>query len=137
ELAAAYAPVLALGAQVQRESPSGVIVSGVLGLTFPLFDHGQRERSVARGAAARREGEADAARLRAAETLSLALHEVEHQRRELRVASERLVPAIERLAERQQAALRAGEGTIFQLLAARRRQLEARAREIEARAARA
>lgn len=136
ELAAAYAPVLALGAQVERESPSGVIARGVIGLSFPLFDHGQRERSVARGQAARREGEAEAARLRAAETLSLALHDVDHQRRELEAASERLVPALERLAERQQAALRAGEGTIFQLLSARRRQLEARAREIEARAAR-
>lgn len=137
EVAAAYAPQLALGAQIQRESPSGVIVSGVIGLSVPLFDQGQRARSASRGEAERRDGEHAQARLEAERELSLAVHDVEHQRREERAARELLVPAIERLTERREAALRAGEGTVFALLDARRRGLEARARSIEARAARA
>ncbi|MCZ7679331.1 MAG: TolC family protein [Sandaracinaceae bacterium] len=137
EVAAAYAPQVALGAQIQRESPSGVIVGAVLGLSIPLFDQGQRGRSVARGEAERRDAEHAHARLEAARDLALAVHDVEHQRREERAARELLVPALERLVERREAALRAGEGTIFALLDARRRALEARGRWIEARAARA
>jgi len=137
ETAAGYAPIFSLGAQVMRESPDGIVVGGVVGLSFPLFDQGQRARSVARGEAERREGQAAQARLDAERELSLAVHDVEHQRLQEQAARERLVPAIERLTERREAALRAGEGTIFALLDARRRGLEARARAIEARAARA
>ena len=137
EVAAAYAPVLALGAQIQRESPDGVIVSGVIGLSVPLFDQGQRARSTSRGEAERREGEHAQARLEAERELILAAHDVDHQRRQLAAARELLVPAFERLIERREAALRAGEGTVFLLLDARRRGLDARERAVEAEAARA
>lgn len=136
EAAAAHAPELTLGAQIQRESPSGVIASGVVGLAFPLFDRGQRATSAARAEAERREGEHAQARLEAARELALAVHEVEHHRRQEQAARELLVPAAERLVQRREAALAAGEGTLFALLDARRRGLEARARAIEARAAR-
>lgn len=137
EAAAQYAPQLSLGAQVQRESPSGVIAQGVVALSLPTFDTGQRARSVALAEAERREGEGDQARLDAQGELSLAIHDVEHQRREEATTNDSLVPALTTLVEQREAALRAGEGTVFELLDARRRSLAARARSIEARAARA
>lgn len=137
EAAASYAPIFGAGVQLQRESPSGFIAQGVLTLSVPLMDQGQRQRSVARGEAARREGARAQARLEAARELSLAVHDVEHQRRELAALRERLLPSLTRLVERREAALRAGESTVFEVAAARRRLLEARGREIEAAAARA
>lgn len=137
EAAASYAPIFGAGVQLQRESPSGFIAQGVLTLTVPLMDQGQRQRSVARGEAARREGARAQARLTAARELSLAIHDVEHQRRELAALRERLLPSLTRLLERREAALRAGESTVFDVAAARRRLLEARGRAIEAAAARA
>ena len=132
-----FAPQLSLGAQVQRESPDGVIVSGVVGLTIPLFDRGQRERSAQRAEAELREGEHEQARLEAARDLALAVHDVAHQRRQERAMRELLVPALERLAERREAALQGGGGgTIFALLDARRRVLDAHGRAIDAEAAR-
>lgn len=137
EVAAVFAPQLSLGAQVQRESPDGVIVSGVVGLTIPLFDRGQRERSAQRAEAELREGEHEQARLEAARDLALAVHDVAHQRRQERAMRELLVPALERLAERREAALQGGGGgTIFALLDARRRVLDAHGRAIDAEAAR-
>lgn len=137
EEAAGYAPLLSLGAQIQRESPDGVIALGVVGMSIPLFDRGQRARSIARAEAAQREGRATQARLEATRELVLAVHEVEHERRQEREIAERLVPALERLVEGRAALLRAGEGTIFALLDARRRGLEARAQAVDAQAARA
>ncbi len=137
EAAATYAPVFGLGAQVQRESPDGIIAQGVIVLSLPLVDQSQRQRSVDRGEAVRREAEADQARLRALRELSLAFHDVEHTERALRALEERLLPAAERLVDRRELALRAGEGTVFELAAARRQWIDARGRAIEAAAAHA
>jgi outer membrane protein TolC len=136
EVAAGYAPQLGLGGQLMRESPSGFIVFGTLTLSVPLFDQGQRATSQTHGEAERREGRHGQARLQAQEMLALAAHDVEHQRREERAAVELLLPALVELVELRERALRAGEGTVFELLSDRRRLLEARARAIQARAMR-
>lgn len=137
EAVAAYAPVLGVGVQLQRESPSGFIANGVFTLSVPLMDQGQRQRSVARGEAERRAGEHGQARLAAGRELALAIHDVEHTRRTERALLAQLVPALVALVDRRDAALRAGESTVFQLLDARRRLLGARASAVEATGARA
>jgi outer membrane protein TolC len=136
ETASGFAPQLGLGAQIQRESPSHLIVLGTLTLNVPLFDPGQRARSTSRAEAERREGRHGQARLEAQETLALAVHDVEHQRREERAVLEQLVPSLTTLIDLRERAVQAGEGTVFELLEARRRLLVARARAIDARAAR-
>lgn len=137
ETAAAYAPQLGVGAMLQREAPDHFIVFGVATLTLPLFDRGQRARSVALAEAERREGEHEQARLEARRMLAVAAHDVEHARREALRIDEQLVPALAGLVELRERALAAGEGTTFELLDARRRLLGARARAVEARGARA
>lgn len=137
ETAAAHAPLLGLGGMLQREAPDHFIVFGTATLSLPLFDHGQRARSVALGEAERREGELEQAALEARRMLTLAVHDVEHARREQRAIDEELLPALAALVELRERALAAGEGTTFELLDARRRWLGARARAIEARAGRA
>ncbi len=137
EVAAQYAPQVSVGTQVQRESPSGFIVEGLLGITLPTFDRGQRTRSSALAEAERSEGQGDQARLDAQRQLSLAIHDVEHQRTQEHTVSQTLLPASNDLVERRESAMQTGQGTVFELLDARRRLLAARARVVEARAARA
>src|SRR5690606_28787459 len=117
--------------------PSGFIASGVLSLSVPLLDQGQRERSLARGEAARREGERAEERLRAARELAAAISDVESQRREHRVMVEELLPAAEARVRLYEAGLRAGESTAFEVAAARRQLLDARGRAVQVAAARA
>lgn len=137
EMAASYGPQLTLGAQVQRESPSGFIVQGVAALSIPLFDQGQRSRSAALGEAERAEGELGHARLEAASALADAVHEREHTRQQETLLTQTLLPALDRLVAQREASLRAGEGTLFELIDARRRRIAARARAARARGERA
>ncbi len=137
EASAAFAASLGIGAQLMRESPDGIVAQGVLTLGVPIGDPGRRARSVALGEAARRESEAERAQGEAARALALAFHEVAHARREEGLVTERLIPALDALVAQRDAALAAGEATVFELLDARRRLVAARMRALEVRAARA
>lgn len=136
ELAAQASSQLMLGVYAQRESPTGFIAEGFFGVNAPTFDHGERARSVALGEAEAHEGQAEQARLEAQHDLSVAIHDVEHQRGQEQAVNGVLIPALSSLVEHREAALRGGEGTILELLAARRRLLDARSRAVSARAQR-
>ena len=62
---------LLLGVEVRRESPDGFLAMGTVGLTLPVFDRGERERSVSEARAARFEGEKRAATIDARPGLAM------------------------------------------------------------------
>jgi len=136
EVAAQFAPQLQLGIQLQNEAPSGFSAFGIAALTFGLADLGARSRAAALGEAEREEASIDTERVAAHRELEHAVHEVEHSRQEAEAVTLRLVPSLEALVAARDAALRAGAGTVFELVIARRRLAEARARSILAAGAR-
>ncbi|HJL17859.1 MAG TPA: TolC family protein [Sandaracinaceae bacterium LLY-WYZ-13_1] len=136
EAAARYAPVLQLGAQLERTAADVWVLYGIAGLSFSAFGQGDRDVALARAEAEEAAGRAEAARVRARAALTRATHEVEHTRRRLASLEERLLPALETLRARRERALELGEGTVFEVMEARRRELEARAWVERARGAR-
>lgn len=132
ELRANNGVTLQVGAQLELASPGGVSALGLVGLTLPWADPGARERSLLRAEQARRHHEERQVELQAAREGTLAWHEVEHSREVEAIARDRMVPALQALAERREAARAAGEGTTALVLEARRRLLAARGRLAEA-----
>ena len=137
EASAQYAPVLQVGAQLERSSTDAWVLYGIVGLTFNAFGQDRRSSSEAHAAAERQDAEIEVTRVRAAGELEDAIHEVEHSRRQLRALEERLVPALTDLLARRERAVQAGEETIFGVLDARRRLLVAHEEATRARGARA
>jgi cobalt-zinc-cadmium efflux system outer membrane protein len=136
EAHAAYAPQLQLGAQIQNEAPSGLSVFGIAAITFGLADLGARSYAQMLGQAELAEATVDVVRAQARSEMETALHAVEHQRERALLVTSRLIPALETLLEARMRALAAGEGTVFELVAARRRLAEARIEQIDAEGAR-
>ncbi|MBX3273169.1 MAG: TolC family protein [Sandaracinaceae bacterium] len=124
EASAAYAPVLAVGAQLERSVADTWVVYGIASLTFNAF--GEERRAVSRSAAEadRAEVELDAARVRARAEVEDALHDLEHGWRRLRGLEAELLPALDALVASSERALAAGEETVFAVHDARRRQLD-------------
>lgn len=127
EAAAEHAPVLQLGAQLERSAADSWVLFGVAGLSFEAFGQGARATSAASAALEGAEVDAEAERLRVASELVAASHEVEHTRRQREVLRETLLPAMAEVVERRERALALGEGTIFAVVEGRRRLLSARA----------
>lgn len=117
-----------VGLAAYYDNPRGFVTFLNLGVDLGLFDRGERDRGSALAAARQAEGRAEDAAANARTTLTLLVHERAH-REEVRVElSERLVPALERLAEQNEKRLSAGDIAVFELLQTRRRLLSARAR---------
>lgn len=132
EASAHYAPILQVGAQLERGSTDSWVLYGVAGISFAGFGQGNRDASLARAETERAASDVDAARLRARADLAAAVHDVEHTRAQLEGIEARLLPPLESLSEQRERALELGEGTVFAVLVARRRVL--RAQELRARA---
>ncbi|ABC83625.1 outer membrane protein-like protein [Anaeromyxobacter dehalogenans 2CP-C] len=128
---------LQLGARAQRDSAGNDVLYGIVGFTFPVFERGHREAATFDAAAARRAGEAEDASRRAVTELARAFHEVEHTGEVLDALEKTLVPAAAESARLREAAMRAGDATVVEVLVARRSAASARARELRARAAHA
>lgn len=128
---------LLLGVEVRRESPDGFLALGTVGLTLPVFDRGERERSVSEARAARLEGEKRAATIDARTEMALAFHEVEHTGEIVAAVKGELLPALVEAADAREQLFRAGDGTMVDVLTARRRVLAAKARLVRAQAANA
>ncbi|WP_245529868.1 TolC family protein [Anaeromyxobacter dehalogenans] len=128
---------LQLGARAQRDSTGNDVLYGIVGFTFPVFERGHREAATFDAAAARRAGEAEDASRRAVTELARAFHEVEHTGEVLDALEKTLVPAAAESARLREAAMRAGDATVVEVLVARRSAAAARARELRARAAHA
>lgn len=131
---AARGAQLSLGVAVQRDQPSGFVVYGLAGVTLPVFDAGERERSAIAGRAATLEGQAARARSDGRAELRWALHEVEHSGEVLAAVRDQLLPAVEEGIAARERIYRAGDATLLEVLQGRRQGLAARGRLEQARA---
>ncbi len=124
EESAAYGSLLSAGVQLQREPPAAYTALGIFSLALAPFDRGQRQRSLARADAESLEARAAQAQLEARASLSQTLHDLRaaRERRE-RIGRDWLVAA-EELTIRLERAVAVGEATVYELLEARRRQIE-------------
>lgn len=134
ELRASRGLQVQLGAYFAREAPAAIIAMGVVGLSAPLFDRGQRERAVLLAEAARLQGEAEAQALGARGALVLAFHDVAHSGEVYHQLREHLVPAAAENARLRELSQRAGQSTVLELLLSRRAAALARGRLARAQA---
>lgn len=112
-------------------------VQAVLGLTFPVFDRGERDASREAASAVRTAGEHREAAAVAVTELARALHEVEHSGEVLEAMEKELVPAAEENARARAVSLQAGDTTVQEVLVVKRVAAAARQRLGKARAAHA
>ncbi|UQA58707.1 TolC family protein [Polyangium aurulentum] len=131
---AARGTVLSLGVAVQRDSPGGFVAYGALGLTLPTFNRGERERSVTAARAAQLEGDKQREAADAAADLAMALHEVEHTQEVLDALQNEILPALDEGLAARVRIFEGGEGTILEVVQARRNAAAARGRLERARA---
>jgi len=131
---AARGTSLSLGVYVQRDSPGGFVGYGAVGLTLPLFDHGERERSVTVARAAQLEGETKREAANAVADLALGLHEIDHTQELVDTISGAIVPALEEALASRLRIFEAGEATMLEVITARRNLVNARGRLERARA---
>lgn len=127
---------LVVGAEAFRDEPGGFVAGITLGVALP-HDRGEREAREAELASRIAEAEASQLSVEAVSQLESALHEVAHTEEVLVKLRDQLVPAADEAATQRQRALEVGEGTLVELLMARRTALQARARLTDARAAHA
>lgn len=123
-----------LGAYFAREAPAAIIAMGVVNISAPLFDRGQRERAALLAEAARLQGEAEAQATSARAALVLAFHDVAHSGEVYHQLREHLVPAAAEGARLRELSQRAGESTVLELLLSRRAAALARGRLARAQA---
>jgi len=126
EARAQYAPVLSVGAQLERSTGDVWVTYGVAGLSWNGARQSQRALSQARAETTQAQAEIEVTRMRARAEVARTLHEVEHTRRELAALEERVLPSLMEVVARRERALAAGEQTVFAVLQARHRLLEAR-----------
>ncbi len=117
---------------VSRESPSGLIVFGQVGLSVPLADLAARERALDREQATLHESRAEEAALAWRREAHRVAHEVEHATATLASYREELLPALEALVQVRERQLAVGETTSFYVLDASRRLAAVRAALAEA-----
>lgn len=125
---------MSLGLYVQRDSPSGFVGYGALNFTLPVFDHGERERSVAVARAARLEGETKQEAAHATADLALGFHEVDHTQEVVDTLANVLIPALEEALANRLRIFEAGEATTLEVITARRNLVHAKGRLERARA---
>jgi hypothetical protein len=123
---AGWAPVLSLGAQLERTAADSWVLFAIATLAFDPSGSARRGASRERAASARAEGDATLALLRARADVEDAIHEVEHTSQTLRVLEDELLPAARELTTLRERRVAAHEETAFALLEARQRHLAAR-----------
>lgn len=134
EEGAARGAHLSLGVVVQKDGPENFAAFGSIGLTVPLFDRGERERAPIEARAEKLAGEKASALIDARTELAAAFHHVRHSGEILATVRDELLPPLIEAAEAREALFRAGDGTMVDVLAARRRVIAAKARLVRARA---
>lgn len=134
ELAAQRGTQLWLGAMALHEPTAPWAAFGTLTLSLPMFDRGQRERADLLAAAARMRVGAEGAEAGAQVELRQALHDVEHFGELDKLLEQTLVPAAAREVALREKLLNAGDGTILEVLLARRALVAARAQAVRIRA---
>ena len=123
---------LTVGVEVRRDALGAGVVQAMVGVPLPIFAVGDREFAARSAAALRMEGEAADERVRARALLLLVAHDVEHSGEVYEALQARLLPTSERALGMRERQLTAGEGTILDVLDARRSYLEASSRLVRA-----
>ena len=97
-----------------------------MSLSVPVFERGQRERANLMASAARRKIESEAALSEAQGDFRQLLHDVSHYGELSKLITEMLLPSAEREVSLRERLLLAGDGTVLEVLQARRAYLTAR-----------
>lgn len=134
EEGAARGTQLSVGVVVQKDGPENFAAFGALGLTVPLFDRGERERAPIVAREEKLAGEKASAAIDARTELRKAFHHVRHTGEVVATVKDELLPPLIEAADARERIFRAGDGTMVDVLAARRRVLAAKARLARARA---
>ena len=109
-----------IGAMGLHEPTAPWAAFGTLSLSLPIFDRGQRERADLLASAARLHITAQSTESGTQIELRTLLHEVEHFGELSTLLDDSLLPAAERDVAQRERLLAAGDGTVFQVLSARR-----------------
>lgn len=134
EEGAARGASLSVGVVVQKDGPENYAAFGALSLTVPIFDRGERERAPVEARAEKLAGEKASAILDARIELAAGFHHVRHTGEILATVRDELLPPLVEAAEAREALFRAGDGTMVEVLGARRRVIGAKARLVRAQA---
>lgn len=134
EAKAQHGAQLAVGAQWMHEPTAPHTILGTVSLQLPIFDHGERDRADYLAGAERLRGAAVDARTAAQTELLAALHELEHSREIWIHLNASMLPATTANLQLRERLLQAGEGTVLEVLLARRSLAAARARAARAQA---
>lgn len=126
ETAAERGMQASVGAMVLREPTAPWAAFGTLSLSVPVFERGQRERANLMASAARRKIESEAALSEAQGDFRQLLHDVSHYGELSKLITETLLPSAEREVSLRERLLLAGDGTVLEVLQARRAYLTAR-----------
>jgi outer membrane protein, heavy metal efflux system len=137
EARAASATDLSVGWSLTRDAPQGWTTGAVVAIGLPWFDRAQASTAEYESAARLQAATSVLERERGRADLAAELHEVEHTRELSQRLEKVLVPRHEAIASARQRLVEAGEGTVNELVFARRALVAARRRAIEARAAHA
>lgn len=131
---AARGTSLSVGLFVQRDSPRGFVGFGAVGLTLPMFDRGERERSVTIARATQLDGETKREQANAVADLAMGLHEVDHSQEVVDTIANAILPPLEEALSHRTRLFEAGEATMLEVITARRNVTNARGRLERARA---
>jgi len=101
-----------------------------VGMTLPLRDRGLRERAEVSAERTALRGRTAEQRAALHVDIERLLHEIEHTHETLQHADEQLMPAIERGLVAREALFRSGEGTLLEIILARRNALALRLRRL-------
>jgi len=126
---------VSVGAQLLVEQPGGLVTYGILSITPPIAERGDRELAQVRGALEGAEVEADGTRRRVERRARAALATMRALEAEVEVLDSQTLPRLEALLERHERRRELGAALIFEELTVAERILDLRGRLLDARAA--
>ncbi|MEY4576528.1 MAG: hypothetical protein RL701_1231 [Pseudomonadota bacterium] len=136
ELRAQYSPQVTLGVALDRTDPTAWAGLATLGFSIPVRDRGARDRAELESERTVLRGEAAEQAVELRIQIERLLHEIAHSTETLQHLDERLLPAVDRGLAAREALFRSGEGTVLEIIVARRAALGLRVRRVRLHAAR-
>lgn len=128
EAQAARGTQLNVGVLGLHEPATPYALMGTLSVTLPLFERGQRERAEILGRLGRLQGEAQEALLVQRAELLFAVHDVQHSHEQWEQLQLQVVPASSETLALRERLLGASDGTVLEVILARRAAAAARGR---------
>lgn len=123
---------ISVGAELRRDALQAVMVQANISVPLPLFAVGDREHTARLTAAQRGQGEVEDQALRVRASIDVLLHELDHTTEVYDHVKGKLVPAATQAVVLHQRQLAVGEGTLLELIDARRTLVLAEQRHIQA-----